>query len=106
MSGKVLNGCHLGGGLHHAQPGRASGFCIYNDIAITAQYSAKEYNQRVLIIDTDAHHGDGTQWVSMPITMLLLILSMKPESFFSQALVHYTERGEDIGYGHTVKCPT
>ncbi|PYB12218.1 acetoin utilization protein AcuC, partial [Serratia marcescens] len=33
MSGKVLNGCHLGGGLHHAHPGRASGFCIYNDIA-------------------------------------------------------------------------
>jgi acetoin utilization protein AcuC len=46
--------------MHHAQPGRASGFCIYNDIAITAQYLAKEYNQRVLIIDTDAHHGDGT----------------------------------------------
>ncbi|MGT0186030.1 hypothetical protein ACVNP0_11150 [Staphylococcus aureus] len=105
MSGKVLNGCHLGGGLHHAQPGRASGFCIYNDIAITAQYLAKEYNQRVLIIDTDAHHGDGTRWTSMPITMLLLILSMKTRESFFPGSGHYTERGEDIGYGHTVNVP-
>ncbi len=43
--------------------------------------------------------------VSMPITMLLLILSMKPENFFSPGSGHYTERGEDIGYGHTVNVP-
>ncbi len=43
--------------------------------------------------------------VSMPITMLLLILSMKPESFFFQALVTILNRGEDIGYGHTVNVP-
>lgn len=62
MDGTYTNGCHLGGGLHHALAGRANGFCIYNDVAITAQYLVNHYNQRVMIIDTDAHHGDGTQW--------------------------------------------
>ncbi len=89
-----------GGGLHHAQPGRASGFCIYNDITMPPLL-AKEYNQRVLIIDTDSH-GDGTQW-SFYADNHVTILSMKPENFFSQALVA-AERGEDIGYGHTVEC--
>ena len=42
--------------------GRANGFCIYNDVAITAKYLATKYNQRVMVIDTDGHHGDGTQW--------------------------------------------
>ena len=42
--------------------GRANGFCIYNDVAITAKYLVEKYHQRVMVIDTDAHHGDGTQW--------------------------------------------
>jgi len=62
MNQSLNNGCHLGGGLHHSQPGRANGFCIYNDVAVTAQYLETYYNQRVMIIDTDAHHSDGTQW--------------------------------------------
>ncbi len=43
--------------------------------------------------------------VSMPITMLLLILSMKLENFFSQALVTILSAVKDIGYGHTVNVP-
>lgn len=105
MSGKVLNGCHLGGGLHHAQPGRASGFCIYNDIAITAQYLAKEYNQRVLIIDTDAHHGDGTQWSFYADNHVTTYSIHETGKFLFPGSGHYTERGEDIGYGHTVNVP-
>ena len=62
MNQSLNNGCHLGGGLHHAQLGSANGFCIYNDVAVTAQYLETYYNQRVMIIDTDAHHSDGTQW--------------------------------------------
>lgn len=39
MNENILNGCHLGGGLHHSLPGRANGFCIYNDVAITKKIS-------------------------------------------------------------------
>ena len=62
MTGEATRACHLGGGLHHGFKGKASGFCIYNDSAVAIQYMQSKYNQRVLYIDTDAHHGDGVQW--------------------------------------------
>ena len=49
-----------GGGLHHAMAGRASGFCIYNDVAL-AVARARDAGHRVLYVDLDVHHGDGTQ---------------------------------------------
>lgn len=50
------------GGWHHAFENRGRGFCIFNDIAITASYLLKETDvKKVMIIDYDAHHGDGTQ---------------------------------------------
>ena len=53
--------CHLAGGTHHAHYDFASGFCIFNDLAIAAlavlRYTAVE---RVLIFDVDVHQGDGT----------------------------------------------
>ena len=53
--------CHLAGGTHHAHYDFASGFCIFNDLAITAQALIKSGRvQRVLIFDCDVHQGDGT----------------------------------------------
>lgn len=47
---------------HHATPDRAMGFCLYNNIAIAARAAQAEHNlQRVLIVDFDVHHGNGTQ---------------------------------------------
>ncbi|EHJ08975.1 acetoin utilization protein AcuC [Staphylococcus simiae] len=105
MSGELINGCHLGGGLHHAQPGRASGFCIYNDIAVTAQYLVTKYHQRVLVIDTDAHHGDGTQWSFYTDEHVFTYSIHETGKFLFPGSGHYTERGENIGYGHTVNVP-
>ena len=48
------------GGLHHAGPARASGFCYINDVAIACQYLASK-DKRVLYLDVDVHHGDGVQ---------------------------------------------
>ncbi len=51
------------GGLHHAHPERASGFCIFNDPAIVIGYLKKNYNvKRLLYLDIDAHHGDGVMY--------------------------------------------
>lgn len=53
--------CNLAGGTHHAHPGFGSGFCIFNDLAVTAAFLRREgLAQHVLIVDLDVHHGDGT----------------------------------------------
>lgn len=47
---------------HHATAGYAQGFCLFNNIAIAAKYALEKYNlERILIIDFDVHHGNGTQ---------------------------------------------
>lgn len=46
---------------HHAEPHRAMGFCIFNNIAIAAQDALANGMERVMVIDYDAHHGNGTQ---------------------------------------------
>ena len=52
---------HLAGGTHHAHYDRGSGFCIYNDLAVSARYLVNEgLASRVLIFDCDVHQGDGT----------------------------------------------
>jgi acetoin utilization protein AcuC len=61
MSGEIDHGFNVAGGLHHAQKARASGFCIYNDMALAIKWLREKHNLRVAYIDVDAHHGDGVQ---------------------------------------------
>jgi acetoin utilization protein AcuC len=61
MEGKFKKVISIGGGLHHAKKNYGEGFCIYNDVAFCARYLIRKYNfKRVLILDTDAHAGNGT----------------------------------------------
>ena len=60
LDGSVEHAFHPGGGLHHAMPGHASGFCIYNDVAL-AVAAARDAGHRVLYVDLDVHHGDGVE---------------------------------------------
>jgi acetoin utilization deacetylase AcuC-like enzyme len=53
--------CNLAGGTHHAHADHGSGYCVFNDLAVTARVmQAKEKVRRVLIVDLDVHQGDGT----------------------------------------------
>ncbi|MEM6930168.1 MAG: histone deacetylase [Myxococcota bacterium] len=53
-------GINLGGGYHHARPALGHGFCIYNDVAFAiGRLRASDFRGQVLIVDTDAHQGDG-----------------------------------------------
>src|SRR6187549_1508818 len=60
LRGDVEHAQHPGGGLHHAMADRASGFCIYDDVAL-AIARARADGLRVLYVDLDVHHGDGVQ---------------------------------------------
>ena len=62
LRGDVLHAHHPGGGLHHAMPERAWGFCIYDDPAL-AIARARRSGLRVLYLDVDVHHGDGVQTI-------------------------------------------
>lgn len=59
--GRSLHAVNLAGGLHHSMPGAASGFCVYNDIAVSIQYLLDNGVERVAYVDVDVHHGDGVQ---------------------------------------------
>jgi acetoin utilization protein AcuC len=49
------------GGLHHAMPSRAAGFCVYNDPAVAIDWLLEHGAERVAYIDVDVHHGDGVE---------------------------------------------
>ena len=60
-SGAALHAANVTGGLHHAMPDRASGFCIYNDVAIGIKHLLDNGAKKVAYVDVDVHHGDGVE---------------------------------------------
>lgn len=60
-TGQTEHGVNFCGGLHHAMPGNASGFCIYNDVAVGIQWLLDHGAERVAYVDVDVHHGDGVE---------------------------------------------
>ncbi len=59
--GEAEHGVNFCGGLHHAMPASASGFCVYNDIAIGIQWLLDHGAKKVAYVDVDVHHGDGVE---------------------------------------------
>ncbi len=89
---------------HHAESGRAMGFCLLNNVAIAARYIQKKYRlTRVLIVDWDVHHGNGTQHSFENDPSVLF--------FSTHQYPHYpgtgrgTERGKGAGAGFTINVP-
>ena len=60
-SGESLHSVNIAGGLHHAMPEKASGFCIYNDVAVGIKQLLSDGAERVAYVDIDVHHGDGVE---------------------------------------------
>ena len=62
LNGETLTAIHLPGAKHHAQYDRSSGFCVFADFAIAAKVAVSK-GLKVAILDVDAHHGDGTEYL-------------------------------------------
>ncbi|MGH3496592.1 MAG: acetoin utilization protein AcuC [Nocardioidaceae bacterium] len=62
-TGESRHAVNIAGGLHHAMPSAASGFCIYNDVAVAIRWLLDNGAARVAYVDVDVHHGDGVQAV-------------------------------------------
>ncbi|MGH2572036.1 MAG: acetoin utilization protein AcuC [Actinomycetota bacterium] len=63
LSGRAEHAFNPAGGLHHAMPERASGFCVYDDPAIAIAWMLQKGMERIAYVDVDVHHGDGPQAV-------------------------------------------
>lgn len=82
-SGRFKRAVNIAGGLHHAMPSRASGFCVYNDPAVAIAELLSQGAQRIAYIDIDVHHGDGVQEIFADDPRVLTIsLHESPLSLF------------------------
>lgn len=105
MSGKVNHAFHIGGGLHHGFPNRASGFCIYNDTAIAIRAIRRRYGAKVLYIDTDAHHGDGVQAAFYDDPGVVTFSIHETGRYLFPGTGNVYERGEGMGFGYCYNLP-
>lgn len=89
---------------HHAEHDRALGFCLFNNVAITARYLQREHGlDKVAILDWDVHHGNGTQH-TFDADPSVLYLSLHQYPYYPGTGAA-SENGEGAGRGATVNCP-
>src|SRR5438128_4557382 len=98
-SGQAERVFHFAGGLHHALPDRASGFCYVND-AVLAILRLRERGLRVAYVDIDAHHGDGVQhaFYADPNVMTISTHERGERLFPGTGFVRETGAGAGVGF--------
>ncbi len=105
MKNDKVHAFNIAGGLHHAMPERASGFCIFNDPAITAAYLQKKYNARVLYLDIDAHAGDGVNWIFYSDPNVMTISLHESGRYLFPGSCFEDDIGKDEGKGFAINIP-
>lgn len=96
----------IGGGLHHAKPSYGEGFCLYNDVAFCGLYLMQKYDRKkILILDTDAHAGNGTaEYFYEEPRVLFIDLHQNPRTLYpGTGFAHQVGAGK--GRGFTVNVP-
>jgi acetoin utilization protein AcuC len=103
-AGEVGRAFAFAGGLHHAMPDRASGFCYLND-AVVAILMLRARGLRVAYIDIDAHHGDGVQHAFYRDPAVLTISTHERGDRLFPGTGFVEEIGEGPGQGYAVNVP-
>ncbi len=102
---RPLHVFHPAGGLHHAWAERASGFCIYNDIAVAIAHVLQAREAKVLYIDFDAHHGDGVQRLFYDDPRVMTISLHETGRYLFPGTGDVLELGNGLGRGYSVNVP-
>ncbi|MGH3252088.1 MAG: acetoin utilization protein AcuC [Trebonia sp.] len=103
-SGATTHAVSVAGGHHHAMRASASGFCVYNDLAVAIKWLLSAGAERVAYVDLDVHHGDGVQAAFYGDPRVLTIsLHEHPATLFpGTGLPDETGIGDGVGYAVNV----
>lgn len=106
MEGEAEHAFNLAGGMHHARGDQASGFCIFNDPAVTIAHLKKKYGlHRIMYVDLDAHHGDGVQWIFYSDPEVLTLSLHETGRYLFPGTGFIEEIGQGKGKGYSVNVP-
>ena len=104
--GEAAHALCVSGGLHHALRSRASGFCVYNDAGVAIARLKEEFpGIRVAYLDTDAHHGDGVQWMFYDDPEVLTVSMHESGRYLFPGTGGVEEKGQNGGAGYSVNVP-
>ncbi len=104
-TGEALRASSFAGGLHHAMRDRASGFCVYNDLAVAMRRAVDVHGMRVAYVDVDAHHGDGVQWLFYDDPAVLTVSLHESGRYLFPGTGFTYETGNGSGRGAAVNMP-
>jgi acetoin utilization protein AcuC len=93
------------GGLHHAMPAAASGFCLYNDLALGILAARRHGLRRIAYVDFDVHHGDGVEWIFREDPDVLTISYHEAPERRWPFTGRTTDRGRGAGIGSALNVP-
>ena len=94
----------ISGGLHHAMPGYASGFCVFNDPVLAIKELLLR-GMRVAYVDIDCHHGDGVQHAFYDTDSVLTVSVHESGAYIFPGTGFTEESGEGAGRGYSVNLP-
>jgi acetoin utilization protein AcuC len=105
LAGRVEHAFSAAGGLHHAMPSRASGFCVYDDPAVAIAWMLRGGVERIAYVDVDVHHGDGPQFIFYDEPRVLTVSIHQYAPWFFPGTGSITERGGPNAEGTAVNIP-
>ncbi len=105
VDGRLDHAFNAAGGLHHAMPSRASGFCVYDDPAVAIAWLLARGAERIAYVDVDVHHGDGPQAVFYTDPRVLTISIHESGEFLFPGTGFVSERGAGEAAGTKVNVP-
>jgi acetoin utilization protein AcuC len=105
LTGRAEHAFNPAGGLHHAMPSRASGFCVYDDPAIAIAWLLARGVERVAYVDVDVHHGDGPQAIFYEDPRVLTISIHESGRYLFPGTGFEDERGRGEAEGTKVNIP-
>jgi acetoin utilization protein AcuC len=105
LSGRAEHAFNPAGGLHHAMPERASGFCVYDDPAVAIAWLLDRGVERIAYVDVDVHHGDGPQAIFYEDPRVLTISLHESGRYLFPGTGFTDERGAGEAEGTKVNVP-